>query len=75
MTEKGVRLSIYIPEDLRAKFKLACTAKQVSMNQTLIDFIERWSEENDPFKQQAPVLVSTGARGVGEVKDESERSQ
>ncbi|MGB7440698.1 MAG: plasmid partition protein ParG [Coleofasciculaceae cyanobacterium] len=52
MTEKSARLSIYISEDLRTKFKMACTAKQISMNQVLIDFIEGWTEENDPFKEQ-----------------------
>ncbi len=54
MTEKSARLSIYISEELRTKFKMACTAKQTSMNQVLVDFIEEWANENDPFRQQPP---------------------
>jgi hypothetical protein len=33
---------------------MACTAKQTSMNQVLVDFIEEWANENDPFRQQPP---------------------
>ncbi|NER95046.1 MAG: hypothetical protein F6J86_14620 [Symploca sp. SIO1B1] len=55
MTEnKNVKLSIYISEKLRTQFKMACTAKQTSMNQVLVDFIEEWATENDPLKQKVP---------------------
>lgn len=58
MTEKSARLSIYLPEALRTKFKMACTAKQTSMNQVLLDFIEEWSAIHDPFAQQpSPTAV------------------
>ena len=33
---------------------MACTAKQTSMNQVLVDFIEEWAAENDPLKQKVP---------------------
>jgi hypothetical protein len=45
------KLSIYIPEELRTRFKIACTAEQTSMNQVLVDFIEQWTEEHDPMKK------------------------
>ena len=64
MTEKSARLSIYISEDLRTKFKMACTAKQTSMNQVLVDFIEEWAKENDPFRQQPPVIAKTEGKEV-----------
>jgi hypothetical protein len=44
---------MYLPEQLRLRFKLACTAKQVSMNQVLIDFVEKWTNENDPMQKQS----------------------
>ena len=50
--DKTVKLSMYLPEQLRLRFKLACTAKQVSMNQVLIDFVEEWTNENDPMQKQ-----------------------
>ncbi len=54
MTEQkknSPKLSIYIPEELRTRFKIACTAEQTSMNQVLVDFIEQWTEEHDPMKK------------------------
>lgn len=65
--EKTVKLSMYLPENLRTRFKLACTAKQVSMNQILVDFVEAWTEENDPFKQPTPdtSTKSSGDKGRG----------
>lgn len=45
------KLSIYLEEELRTRFKIACTAEQVSMNQVLVDFIEQWTDEHDPMKK------------------------
>lgn len=73
--DKSVKISFYASDELRTRLKIACAAQQVSMNQVLIDLVESWVKEHDPLKQQAPVLVSTGSRGVGEVKDDGERSQ
>jgi hypothetical protein len=62
--DKTVKLSMYLPEQLRLRFKLACTAKQVSMNQVLLDFVESWTDENDPMQAKTPAS-STSAKGTG----------
>lgn len=69
MTEQkknSPKLSIYIPEELRTRFKIACTAEQTSMNQVLVDFIEQWTEEHDPMKKavrNAQPTPSGGGKG------------
>jgi hypothetical protein len=71
------KLSIYIPEELRTRFKIACAAEQTSMNQVLADFIEQWTDEHDPMRkamlsaqqQDKPPTASTkgtGGKGKGE---------
>ncbi len=72
MTEQkknSPKLSIYIPEELRTRFKIACTAEQTSMNQVLVDFIEQWTEEHDPMKKAVrnaqPTPNSSKDRGKG----------
>ena len=71
MTEQkknSPKLSIYIPEELRTRFKIACTAEQTSMNQVLVDFIEQWTEEHDPMKKavrNAQPTPSNGGKGRG----------
>lgn len=77
MTEQkknSPKLSIYIPEELRTRFKIACTAEQKSMNQVLVDFIEEWTEEHDPMKkamQKQPPTSGTrnGGKGKGKAGD------
>jgi hypothetical protein len=62
------KLSIYISEELRTRFKITCTAEQKSMNQVLVDFIEEWTEEHDPMKkamQNQPPAKGTSAKGTG----------
>ena len=78
MTEQkknSPKLSIYIPEELRTRFKIACTAEQTSMNQILVDFIEQWTEEHDPMKKAVrnaqPTPSSSGkGRGKKGVQDD-----
>lgn len=71
MTEErknSPKLSIYISEELRTRFKIACTAEQTSMNQILVDFIEQWTEEHDPMKKavrNAQPTPSSGGKGRG----------
>jgi ParG len=45
--EKQVKMSVYLPEDVRARFKAACAMRKVSMNQVITDFIEEWLEQNE----------------------------
>ncbi len=45
--EKQVTYKMFLPESLRAKFKSLCALNGVSMNQVLIDLVEKWIEENN----------------------------
>jgi hypothetical protein len=45
--DKLVRLSVYVSEDKRARFKAACAIKKVSMNQVISDFLDEWLEQNE----------------------------
>lgn len=53
MESKIVKISFYADEELRTKLKLACTAKNLSMNEVLTGLVEAWVEENDPFKKRS----------------------
>jgi len=54
---KTVKMSFYIEEETRTRFKLACTATGTSMNQVLVDMVNDWLDSNDPFKKQPPMSV------------------
>lgn len=45
--EKPVRVSIYLSEDMRARFKSACALHKKSMNEVLVEFIEEYLAENE----------------------------
>ncbi len=45
--DKPVRLSVYVSEDKRARFKAACAIKKVSMNQIISEFLDEWLEQNE----------------------------
>jgi hypothetical protein len=45
---KNVKLSIYLPEDTRARFKSACALHRKSMNEILVDFIDDFLKQNEP---------------------------
>ncbi|MUH00636.1 ParG [Scytonema sp. UIC 10036] len=45
--EKPVRVSIYLSEDVRARFKSACALHKKSMNEVLVEFIEEYLNENE----------------------------
>lgn len=45
--EKTVRVSIYLPEDTRARFKSACALHKKSMNEVLVEFIEDFLNQNE----------------------------
>lgn len=51
MEPKTVKISFYADEELRQRLKLACTAKNRSMNEVLVSLTQQWVEENDPFKK------------------------
>ncbi|MEM6399298.1 MAG: plasmid partition protein ParG [Cyanobacteria bacterium P01_D01_bin.116] len=44
---KSVKLSIYLPEEMRANFKSACALHRKSMNQVLVDYINEFLKENE----------------------------
>jgi hypothetical protein len=59
-----VSVKIYLPEDLRARFKSACALQKVSMNQILLDFVEDWTTNNEKPKQP-PDSGSGKGKGKG----------
>ncbi|MBW4549371.1 MAG: hypothetical protein KME25_33950 [Symplocastrum torsivum CPER-KK1] len=61
---KQVSVKIYLPEDLRARFKSACALQKVSMNQILLDFVEDWTTNNEKPKQP-PDSGSGKGKGKG----------
>jgi hypothetical protein len=58
--DKQVRVSIYLTEDKRARFKSACALYKKSMNEVLLDFIDDFLEQ-----KQLPA-PSTSAKGTGD---------
>jgi hypothetical protein len=50
--EKPVRVSIYLSEDVRARFKSACALHKKSMNEVLVDFIEEYLDKNEQSPPQ-----------------------
>jgi hypothetical protein len=57
---KQVSVKIYLPEDLRARFKSACALQKVSMNQILLDFVEEWTTQHE--QPPAPEQSAKGKR-------------
>ncbi|NJL78521.1 MAG: hypothetical protein HC836_37565 [Richelia sp. RM2_1_2] len=45
--EKQVTYKMFLPESLRARFKSICALKGVSMNEILVQLVQRWLEENE----------------------------
>lgn len=43
--EKQVSYKMFLPESLRAKFKSLCALEGVSMNQVLVELVEKWVQE------------------------------
>lgn len=50
--EKPVRVSIYLNEDVRARFKSACALHKKSMNEVLVEFIEEYLAQNEQSQPQ-----------------------
>lgn len=44
--EKQVSYKMFMPASLRARFKSLCALRGVSMNQVLIELVEKWIREN-----------------------------
>lgn len=55
---KTVRISIYIEENKRARFKSACALHKKSMNEVLAEFVDEFLEKNE-----SPT-VKTNAEGA-----------
>jgi ParG len=50
--EKPVRVSIYLNEDVRARFKSSCALHKKSMNEVLVEFIEEYLAQNEQSPPQ-----------------------
>ena len=44
--EKEVSYRVLMPESLRARFKSLCALKGVTMNEVLVQLVQRWIAEN-----------------------------
>ena len=60
---KTVKFQIYLPEDLRTRFKAKCVVSGVTMNETAVKLIEGWTEEDklpdsSPTPQHKAKLMS-----------------
>lgn len=44
---KSVMVKVSISEDLRYKFKLKCLQNKTNMNSVILEFIEKYIDEND----------------------------
>ncbi len=65
-----MKLSVYVDEDTRARFKATCAMQKVSMNHVVNQLLEDWLVENGAMQKQPPVS-STGGKSKGKgVKDE-----
>ncbi|HEY9667821.1 MAG TPA: plasmid partition protein ParG [Coleofasciculaceae cyanobacterium] len=56
--EKPVSYKVFLSEALRAKFKSMCALQGVTMNQVLVELMEKWIEENE--------TPSPGKKGKGD---------
>lgn len=45
--EKQVSYKMFLSEPLRAKFKSLCALEGVSMNQVLVELVEKWVHEEE----------------------------
>lgn len=63
--DKQVKLSVYVNEDTRARFKATCAIRKVSMNQVVNQILEDWLAENDPMPRNGtPASGTAGAKGT-----------
>jgi uncharacterized protein YbaP (TraB family) len=71
MTEEKrlTQINAYVPAEIKQEFKLECLKAGKTMSDVIEELVRSWLDQ-----RLAPVLVSTGVRGVGEVKDDEERS-
>lgn len=60
-----MKLSVYVDEDVRAKFKATCAMQKVSMNQVVNELLEGWIGENDLMQSETPTSGTTGGKGGG----------
>lgn len=50
---KTVKFQVYLPEDLRTRFKAKCVVSGTTMNETAVKLIEAWTDKGE-------MLVSNG---------------
>jgi len=47
LEEKQVTYKMFLPESLRAKFKSVCALRGISMNEVLLELVEKWVTEHE----------------------------
>ncbi len=52
---KTVKFQVYLPEDLRTRFKAKCVVSGTTMNETAVRLIEAWTDKDElPFSISKP---------------------
>jgi hypothetical protein len=50
--DKTVSLRIFMPEDVRTKFKSECVLEGISMSEKAVELIQQWLQEKTQSKQK-----------------------
>lgn len=55
---KTVKFQVYLPEDLRTRFKAKCVMSSTTMNETAVKLIETWTDKDERPVQAQPEPAS-----------------
>lgn len=55
---KTVKFQVYLPEDLRTRFKAKCVISGATMNETAVKLIEAWTDKDEPSADDAKLAQS-----------------
>jgi hypothetical protein len=50
--ERLVKLQVQLPENLRSKFKSKCALENTTMNQIVVDLVEKWTHQEEPVSSK-----------------------
>lgn len=54
---KTVKFQVYLPEDLRTRFKAKCVVSGTTMNETAVRLIEAWTDKDELLPSVSPIQV------------------
>lgn len=63
MPKEGLTaIRIFMPEELRDDFKTICTAKKMTMNKAVVDWVERYVEQNKALLMDKSAILPTSLK-------------